>query len=172
MKIKPISLLIFTLVIFVFFIFYKSLDKTNIYSPSVNLNKLIPEFDSKTFYTNTNFSNNDLKKNNYYLINIWASWCAPCQIEHKFLLKLNKIEKLNLIGINYKDLKPNAESFLKDLGNPYDTILIDKEGKLSISWGAYGVPETFLVFNNKIKKKYTGPLDETSFNEIKKILNQ
>ena len=77
MKIKPISLLIFTLVIFVFFIFYKSLDKTNIYSPSVNLNKLIPEFDSKTFYTNTNFSNNDLKKNNYYLINIWASWCAP-----------------------------------------------------------------------------------------------
>ena len=110
--------------------------------------------------------------NEYYLINIWASWCAPCRLEHKYLLELNDINSLKMIGINYKDLKLNAENFLDDLGNPYDLILNDDNGKLSINWGAYGVPETFIVFNNKIVKKYTGPLNEIYVQEIRKILSQ
>ena len=171
MKNKIVPFLVFFFFIFVFFVFYKSLNQTNIYTPNVNLNKNIPEFEAKIFKSNERFSSKDFILNEYYLINIWASWCAPCQIEHKYLMKLNKIKKLNLIGINYKDSKSNADNFLKNLGNPYDIILIDEDGKLSINWGAYGVPETFLIFNNKIKKKYTGPLDETSVQEIKKIFN-
>ena len=171
MKNKIVPFSVFFFFIFIFFVFYKSLNQTNIYTPNVNLNKNIPEFEAKIFKSNERFSSKDFILNEYYLINIWASWCAPCQIEHKYLMKLNKIKKLNLIGINYKDSKSNADNFLKNLGNPYDIILIDEDGKLSINWGAYGVPETFLIFNNKIKKKYTGPLDETSVQEIEKIFN-
>ena len=172
MKNKIVPFLVFFFFIFIFFIFYKSLNQTNIYTPNVNLNKNIPEFEAKIFKSNESFSSKDFTPNEYYLINIWASWCAPCRLEHKYLLELNDINSLKMIGINYKDLKLNAENFLDDLGNPYDLILNDNDGKLSINWGAYGVPETFIVFNNKIVKKYTGPLNETNVQEIRKILSK
>ena len=172
MKNKIVPFLVLFFFIFVFFVFYKSLNQTNIYTPNVNLNKDIPEFEAKILKSNESFSNKDFMLNEYYLINIWASWCAPCRLEHKYLLELNDINSLKMIGINYKDLKLNAENFLDDLGNPYDLILNDDNGKLSINWGAYGVPETFIVFNNKIVKKYTGPLNETNVQEIRKILSQ
>ena len=172
MKNKIVPFLVFFFFIFIFFVFYKSLNQTNIYTPNVNLNKNIPEFEEKIFKSNESFSSKDFMLNEYYLINIWASWCAPCRLEHKYLLELNDINSLKMIGINYKDLKLNAENFLNDLGNPYDLILSDDNGKLSINWGAYGVPETFIVFNNKIVKKYTGPLNETNVQEIRKILSQ
>ena len=172
MKNKIVPFLVFFFFIFIFFVFYKSLNQTNIYTPNVNLNKNIPEFEVKIFKSNESFSSKDFMLNEYYLINIWASWCAPCRLEHKYLLELNDINSLKMIGINYKDLKLNAENFLDDLGNPYDLILNDDNGKLSINWGAYGVPETFIVFNNKIVKKYTGPLNEINVQEIRKILSQ
>jgi len=172
MKNKIVPFLVFLFFTFIFFVFYKSLNQTNIYTPNVNLNKNIPEFEAKILKSNESFSNKDFMLNEYYLINIWASWCAPCRLEHKYLLELNDINSLKMIGINYKDLKLNAENFLNDLGNPYDLILSDDNGKLSINWGAYGVPETFIVFNNKIVKKYTGPLNETNVQEIRKILSQ
>jgi len=172
MKNKIVPFLVFLFFIFIFFVFYKSLNQTNIYTPNVNLNKNIPEFEAKILKSNESFSNKDFMLNEYYLINIWASWCAPCRLEHKYLLELNDINSLKMIGINYKDLKLNAENFLNDLGNPYDLILSDDNGKLSINWGAYGVPETFIVFNNKIVKKYTGPLNEINVQEIRKILSK
>ena len=171
MKNKLIPFVVFLFFIFVFFVFFKSLKQTNIYTPNVNLNKNVPEFEMKIFNVNKSFSNNDFKSNQYYLINIWASWCAPCRIEHVYLMELSNIKKLNIIGINYKDEKSNAEKFLDELGNPYDLILKDKSGKFSIGWGAYGVPETFVVFDNKIIKKFTGPLNEVNVEEIKKILD-
>ena len=171
MKSKIVPFLVFFFFIFIFFVFYKSLNQKNIYTPSVNLNKNIPEFEAKIFKSNGSFSNKDFILNEYYLINIWASWCAPCRLEHKYLLELNDINSLKMIGINYKDVELNVENFLDDLGNPYDLILNDDNGKLSINWGAYGVPETFIVFNNKIVKKYTGPLNEINVQEIRKILN-
>ena len=172
MKNKIVPFLVFFFFIFIFFVFYKSLNQTNIYTPNVNLNKNIPEFEAKILKSNESFSNKDFMLNEYYLINIWASWCAPCRLEHKYLLELNDINSLTMIGINYKDLKLNAQNFLDDLGNPYDVILNDDNGKLSINWGAYGVPETFIVFNNRIIKKYTGPLNEINVQEIRKILSK
>ena len=108
----------------------------------------------------------------YSLINIWASWCLPCKVEHSYLVNLKEKSKINIIGINYKDNKTNAKKFLQDLGNPYSEILLDTDGTKSIELGAYGVPETFLVDNktNMIIKKYIGPLDETKFKEIMKII--
>jgi cytochrome c biogenesis protein CcmG/thiol:disulfide interchange protein DsbE len=68
--------------------------------------------------------------------------------------------------MNYKDTKDNAKNFLKELGNPYDQIIFDSKGTIAIEWGAYGVPESFLISNNKIIKKYIGPLSKVSVDEI------
>ena len=105
------------------------------------------------------------------VINIWASWCIPCRQEHQYIKKISDIDNLKLVGINYKDKKKNAQIFLSEYGNPYKLILVDGDGKNSINFGAYGVPETF-IYNSekKLIKKIVGPIDLKSFNEIKNIL--
>ena len=85
-------------------------------------------------------------------------------------MKLNKIQNLEIIGINYKDKTNNAKSFLNELKNPYDLIILDKNGTISIEWGAYGVPETFLISDKNIIKKIIGPLNIDSFSEIKDLV--
>ena len=81
-------------------------------------------------------------------MNIWASWCVPCRAEHHFLI--NKNQTIKLIGLNYRDNLNNAKNFISELGDPYSQILIDNDGTLAVEFGAYGVPETFLLI--KIKK--------------------
>ena len=81
-----------------------------------------------------------------------------------------KEDRIELIGFNYKDNFKNALSFLKDLGNPYDIIVSDKDGTASIEWGAYGVPESFLVYQNKIIKRFIGPINNKDLLEIQKII--
>ena len=82
-------------------------------------------------------------------------------------MELSQNNDLEIIGINYKDTKKNANDFLKEFGNPYDNIIFDNKGTNAIEWGAYGVPESFLINNNKIIKKYIGPLSKGSLQEIK-----
>ena len=108
--------------------------------------------------------------NDLYVVNIWASWCLPCRDEHEYLLKLKNLNKINVIGINYKDKKSNAAKFLSDLGNPYHEVLIDLDGTKSIEFGAIGVPETYVINNNIIVKKYIGPLDQLKLKEIIEII--
>jgi cytochrome c biogenesis protein CcmG/thiol:disulfide interchange protein DsbE len=85
-------------------------------------------------------------------------------------MSLGENKKVDVIGINYKDTKNNAESFLNKLGNPYEIIIFDKEGIHAIEWGAYGVPESFLIHNNLILRKYTGPLNNELMKEIKLLI--
>tara|TARA_Y100000766_G_C18464200_1_gene392076 strand:- start:278 stop:538 length:261 start_codon:yes stop_codon:yes gene_type:complete len=85
-------------------------------------------------------------------------------------MKLNTENKVNIIGMNYKDNPKNAENFLNELGNPYKEIFIDLEGIIAIEWGAYGVPESFLIYNNNIIKKYIGPLNQNLINEINLLI--
>ena len=125
-------------------------------------------------YINKEISLGELiKKNNFSIINIWASWCPPCRNEHPYLIDLQKINNINVIGINYRDLEINAKKFLKDLGNPYSEILIDPDGTKSIELGASGIPETYLVNSktNEIIKKFIGPIDDLKFKEIVKLIN-
>ena len=168
-KVIAITLILFFLITFV--VFLKGLKNSNLYTPNLNQEKEVPSFELKSFEDNTNIiSEKIFKGNRYYLMNIWASWCIPCRDEHKFLMELKKNKKVKLIGFNYKDNFRNATSFLKDLGNPYDIIVLDEDGTASIDWGAYGVPESFLIHENKIIKRFIGPINNKDLLEIKKII--
>jgi len=167
MKNRLVYLFLCIFFIFTFIIFYRGLNNSNLYTPNTNI-KLIPEFNSYTLnkkqYLN---SKNIFNKNKFYLLNIWSSWCVPCRDEHPMLVSLSKSEKIEIIGLNYKDNLKNAEKFINELGNPYSIILLDRDGTISIEWGAFGVPETFLIYENKIIKRYVGPLNFKLVDEIK-----
>ncbi len=93
------------------------------------------------------------------LVNVWASWCAPCRQEHPVLLGLAGDDRFVLAGLNYKDRPENARRFLGELGNPFRAIGVDETGRTAIDWGVYGVPETFLVGRDgTILYKHVGPL--------------
>ena len=168
-KVIVITIILFFLITFV--IFFKGLKNPNLYTPISIQEKEVPSFELKSFQDNTKIiSEKIFSGNKYYLMNIWASWCIPCRDEHKFLMELKKDKKIELIGLNYKDNFKNATSFLKDLGNPYNIIVSDKDGIASINWGAYGVPESFLIHENKIIKKFIGPINNGDLLDIKKII--
>lgn len=96
---------------------------------------------------------------NVTLVNIWASWCAPCRQEHPLLMELAKDKRFVIAGLNYKDDADNARGFLSELGDPYRVIGTDPTGRTAINWGVYGVPETFLVDRQGIiRLKHVGPL--------------
>ena len=96
---------------------------------------------------------------NVTLVNIWASWCAPCRQEHPLLMELAGDKRFVIAGFNYKDESGNARKFLSELGNPYRIVGTDPSGRTAIDWGVYGVPETFLVDREGvIRLKHVGPL--------------
>jgi cytochrome c biogenesis protein CcmG/thiol:disulfide interchange protein DsbE len=166
-NIKLISIVLFTL--FSFFILLKGLDKSNIYSPEIKENNVNFNFKAKYLFSEEEVFINELLNNEgVSLINIWASWCLPCRDEHAYLLNLNSLDKLSIIGINYKDDEKNAKQFLSELGNPYTNIITDPKGINSIEFGAFGVPETYLIDNKSklIIQKFIGPLDDKSFAKI------
>ena len=86
-------------------------------------------------------------------------------------MQLSKNQSIKLIGLNYRDNFNNAKKFINEFGNPYSRILIDKDGTLGVEFGAYGVPETFLIDKNKnVIKKFVGPINQEIVNEIKLII--
>ena len=170
-NIKLISIVL--VVLFSFFVLLKGLDKSNTYSPELSTTKIDFNFKAKDLFSDEEIFLDDLIKNDgMSLINIWASWCLPCRDEHAYLLNLKSLYKLNIVGINYKDSEINAKKFLKELGNPYTNIITDPKGINSIELGAFGVPETFLIDNNSklIIKKFIGPLDDSTFNQLTKLI--
>lgn len=97
------------------------------------------------------------------LVNVWASWCVPCRQEHPILMRLATDDRLQVLGLNYKDSPANARRFLAELGNPFDAVGQDDNGRTAIDWGVYGVPETFLVGRDgTILYKHVGPFTEQS----------
>ena len=107
------------------------------------------------------------------LINVWSSWCAPCKIEHEFLLAMSAEYNIKIFGINYKDDKKDAIKVLKSSGNPFYAIGRDEDGVQSINLGVYGVPETFVIdANGNIRYRHVGPILEYDMkNTILPILN-
>ena len=171
MKKKFLSIPFIVIFIIIFVVFYKGLKNTNIYTPDVKINNEAPSFSSKLLYSNEKINSSDeFEIDRFYLLNIWSSWCVPCRDEHPILMELNTNNAIVVLGINYKDNKENAKNFLSNLGNPYQKIFVDNNGTLSIEWGAFGVPESFIIYNKKIIKKYIGPLNKEILLEIKQLI--
>jgi cytochrome c biogenesis protein CcmG/thiol:disulfide interchange protein DsbE len=135
--------------------------------PSTMIGRAAPDFSLPALSGGTagglslpGLSTGDLK-GQVTLVNIFASWCAPCRDEHPLLLKLAADTRVRLTGIDYKDEPDNARRFLGALGNPYSAIGMDVIGRAAIDWGVYGVPESFVVDRDGyIVYKHVGPLTE------------
>jgi cytochrome c biogenesis protein CcmG, thiol:disulfide interchange protein DsbE len=146
--------------------------------PSALIGKPVPAF-ALTGITGSDIPGlaaDDLRKGRISLVNVFASWCAPCFQEHPQLVELARDKRFDIFGINQKDKPENARRYLEKLGNPYKAIGADTNGRASIEWGVYGVPETFVVSTQgRILYKHIGPLTaenirSTLLPEIEKAL--
>lgn len=150
-------------------LFATNIDRDPDFVPSALLNKPVPQFSLPAIAGETNipgFDETDFQ-GRVTLVNVFASWCVPCREEHPFLIELARTQdNVQFFGINEKDDPENAKQFLSELGNPYDRIGADRNGRAAIEWGVYGVPETFVV-NPKgiITYKHVGPLSRKAVDE-------
>ncbi len=172
MKIKILTI-VSCFALFVILVFSQGLKTNKVYDTKDLIGKPISEVSLNLLNKDISINTKDLKENNFTLINFWASWCAPCKREHKYLMKLSKNKNLKILGINVKDKKTNANKFINELGNPYYLIAKDYDGKSSVYFGVYGIPETILIDKNLIIiKKVIGPLDNNDVKEILKVVKK
>ena len=109
----------------------------------------------------------DTLKGRVSVVNVWASWCVPCHDEAPLLMRLREDDRFQIVGINYKDSAENARRFLGRYGNPFHAVGADGNGRASIDWGVYGVPETFIVGRDgRISYKLIGPITPDNFDKV------
>ena len=141
--------------------FYDRLGKNPSELPSALIGKPVPFFELPGLDGGKGLSSADLQRGPVTVVNVFASWCAPCRLEHPLLTALTKVPGIRLVGLSYKDKPVATKAFLAELGNPYALIGVDEPGRVAIDWGVYGVPETYLVSaEGEIMWKHVGPLTE------------
>jgi len=138
--------------------------------PSPLIGKPAPEFELPLLLQEGSFSNKDLI-GHVTLVNVWASWCFACRQEHETIKYLSR-QGVRIIGLNYKDEASDAKQWLAKLGNPYQAIAADRDGRIAIDWGVYGAPETFLIDQQGIiRHKVIGPLsDQAKFDALMAVM--
>jgi cytochrome c biogenesis protein CcmG, thiol:disulfide interchange protein DsbE len=112
---------------------------------SALIGKPAPEFSLPNLLQEGATVRNAAYKGRWYLVNVWGTWCGECRAEHGTLLGIKQEGKVAMLGLDYKDEDPAARAWLAELGNPFDVVAVDPEGRAAIDWGVYGAPETFLV---------------------------
>lgn len=128
--------------------------------PSALVGQMAPAVPETALDGTEPFTADVLTDGDVKLVNYWASWCAPCRVEHPQLMKLAE-EGLPIYGINYKDDAAKALAFLDELGNPYAGVVADEFGRYSIDWGVYGVPETFVIDGDgRVLLRFAGPVTQ------------
>ena len=139
------------LVLFIFLILglYTFLDREESDLRSVLLNKEFPNFSLSRLDNEEIVTQDDLLELPS-ILNVWATWCIACRVEHPFLMELKNESRIKIYGLNYKDDRNKAIKLLDQIGDPYEFSIFDKEGKLAIDLGVYGAPETFLIDNEGI----------------------
>jgi|TARA_R110002096_G_scaffold436096_2_gene667423 cytochrome c biogenesis protein CcmG, thiol:disulfide interchange protein DsbE len=141
-----------------------SLNPGNI--PSELINDPVPEFSLPVVGgEEESFSSADIAaEDEVVIINFFASWCAPCYVEHPFLMKL-KNRGYKIYGVSYKDKARDTNRFIKEQGNPYYKLGADEDGRVAINFGFYGAPETYVIQNGIIRYKHVGPIHEMEFED-------
>ncbi len=130
--------------------------------PTVMIGRAVPEFDLPPLDGRTQgLASAALRAPGVKIVNVFASWCVPCRVEHPQLSALKNLPGIALYGINYKDNVADARAFLDGLGDPFAAIGYDRSGRVSIDWGVYGVPETYVVDGDgKIVYRHVGPISD------------
>ncbi len=152
---------IFGILLVVFFVGLR-LNPSEVPSPLIG--KPAPEFQLETLADpEAKFATADMQ-GQPALLNVWATWCAGCRVEHDMLMQLSKSGNVPIYGLNYRDERGPALQWLQALGDPYVTVGYDPEGVASLDWGVYGAPETFLLApDGTVVYKHLGPLDPGSW---------
>ena len=167
-----IPFVLFLLVLSTFF-YLLIIERNPLELPSNLLNKNVPNFETVSLLKNKNFVSSKEFGNEIMLVNFFATWCKPCRDEHIYIKRFSNEEGIRVIGINYKDNTDNAIEWLKNLGNPYSDIPIDKKGKIAIDWGVYGIPETFIVSSKGIiKYRHVGPITKKIYKKINLLIKE
>ena len=171
-KILILPSIFFFLVLSIFF-YLLTIERDPSEIPSTLINEKVPIFEAKSLFKNKKFISSNEFKNEIILVNFFATWCQPCRDEHVYIKRFANEKKLRVIGVNVKDNSDKTIKWLKDLGNPYKDILIDKNGRISIDWGVYGIPETFIVNSNGIiKYRHVGPITNKIYKKMNLIIQQ
>lgn len=134
--------------------------------PSPLIGKPAPEFSLPSLTSPGQRVSSTQLRGRWYLFNVWGTWCYACRQEHPMLLKIRQAGVIPVIGLDWKDDRGDALSFLKDQGDPYQSIAVDHDGSEAIMWGVYGAPESFLVNPQGIVvNKFIGPITEQQWQQ-------
>ena len=141
--------------------------------PSNLLDKNIPKFETESLLRKERFISSKEFGNEIILVNFFATWCLPCRDEHIYIKRFSNEKGIRVIGINYKDNSKKTIQWLKNLGNPYSNVPIDKNGRIAIDWGVYGIPETFIVSSKGIiKYRHIGPVTKKIYKKINLLIKE
>jgi cytochrome c biogenesis protein CcmG, thiol:disulfide interchange protein DsbE len=166
---KAIYLLPATVFVILAIVWGVGLTKDSRVVPSVLIDKPAPTFTLPPIDAGMGkgFATTDLKASGVSVVNVFASWCIPCREEHAVIAELAGMKIARVYGLNYKDDATAAKRWLTELGNPYTDIGADRDGRVGIDWGVYGVPETFVIDSKgTIRYKRIGPVSKEVLNEI------
>ena len=171
-KILIIPSFLFLLVLLTFF-YLLIIERDPSEIPSNLLNKNVPKFETESLFKKEKFISSKEFGNEIILVNFFATWCLPCRDEHIYIKSFSDQKGIRVIGINYKDDPKKTIQWLKDMGNPYSNVPIDKHGKIAIDWGVYGIPETFII-NSKgiIKYRHVGPITKKIYKKINLLIKE
>ena len=164
-------MLFFSILLTFFYLLIIERDPSEI--PSNLLDKSVPKFETESLLKKERFISSKEFGNEIMLVNFFATWCLPCRDEHIYIKRFSDEKGIRVIGINYKDNPKKTIKWLKNLGNPYSDIPIDKNGRIAIDWGVYGIPETFIV-NSKgiIKYRHIGAITKKIYKKMNLLIKE
>ena len=171
-KLLIIPSLLFLLILVTFF-YLLIIERNPSEIPSNLLDKSVPKFETESLLKKERFISSKEFGNEIMLVNFFATWCLPCRDEHIYIKRFSDEKGIRVIGINYKDNPKKAIQWLKDMGNPYSNVPIDKYGRIAIDWGVYGIPETFIISSKGIiKYRHVGPVTKKIYKKINLLIEE